>query len=202
MDEQLEATIRGHLDAGAFDLAAETALRGYGAAVYRFLLARTHDDDRANEAFAQLGEDLWRGIESFRGQSSFATWMYTLARNAACRLAAQPHNRARRHTTTSKLREIIRETRERTAPHLRTDVKDRFRTIRESMSPEERELLHLRVDRDLAWVEIARIVEGDEALADQALERASARVRKRFSALKKKLAERAMAEGLLDESGG
>lgn len=78
--------------------------------------------------------------------------------------------------------------RSRTAPWLRTEVKDAFAELRASLSEEERELLVLRVDRDLSWDEAATIL-GEPA----------PRLRKRFQALKDKLRARARAQGLLAE---
>lgn len=198
MDEALERRIREHLERSELEAAATAAMEGYGPAALRFLMSRTADEDRATEAFAQLGEDLWRGIAEFRGSSSFMTWMFTLARNAAHRIERSPHNRRRRHTTASKLDAVVDEVRTRTAPYLRTEVKDKFRAMRESLSPDERTLLHLRLDEDLGWEDIARITSGEDALDDAELRRASMRLRKRFSDLKRKLRERAEAEGLLD----
>lgn len=197
VDEALERRIREHLERSELEAAAHEAMRGYGPAALRFLMSRTRDEDRAAEAFAQMSEDLWRGIGEFRGASSFMTWMFTLARNAAHRIERAPHNRRERHTTASKLEAVVDEVRSRTAPYLRTEVKDKFRAIRESLSPEERTLLHLRLDEELGWDDIARIVEGDDALDAAALRRASMRLRKRFSDLKQKLRRRAEAEGLL-----
>lgn len=199
MDLALEERLVDLLARREYDAAATEALRGYGPGVYRFLCARMGDVGRADDAFAQLGEDLWRGLPTFRGASSFATWMFTLGRNAAHRIERSPYEQRRRRTGDSKLAALAEEIRTETAPYLRTDVKQRFRALRESLTPDERALLHLRVDADLAWDEIARIVEGDEALSDLPLRRASTRLRKRYSELCKQLRERAKAAGILGD---
>ncbi|MBX3273108.1 MAG: sigma-70 family RNA polymerase sigma factor [Sandaracinaceae bacterium] len=198
MDDALEGRIRDLLERAELEAAATEAMRGYGPAVYRFLVSRMGDEDRAADAFGQLGEDLWRGLEGFRGSSSFMTWMFTLARNAAHRIERSPSNRRRRYATTSALEAVTQEVRSRTAPYLRTEIKDKFRAIREELSPEERALLHLRIDEDLEWNDVARVIGGDAALGGPELRRASMRLRKQFSELKRKLRERAEAEGLLD----
>lgn len=195
MDEGLETRIRELIARGALEEAATEAMRGYGEAVMRFLASRTQDDDVVDEAFAQLGEDLWRGLASWNGQSSFMTWMFAVARNAAHRIERAPSRKKKRHTTVSRLDAAMEEVRSRTAPYLRTEIKDRFREMRESLSPDERTLLHLRLEEELGWDDIARIVEGADG---DELKRASMRVRKRFSDVKKRLRERAEAEGLLD----
>ena len=50
-------------------------------------------------------------------------------------------------------------------------------------------LLVLRVQRRLSWVEVTRIVAGDEPLDDAALSRRSAALRKRFERLKRVVRE-------------
>ena len=90
--------------------------------------------------------------------------------------------------------EVVASVRSRTAPWLRTEVKDKVALLRASLSEEQRELLVLRVDRDLSWEEIALILdETGEPV------KATARLRKRFQTIKDELRERARAEGLLDE---
>jgi RNA polymerase sigma-70 factor (ECF subfamily) len=201
MDADLEACIRGHLDARDFSAAATLGLAGYGPGVYRFLHARLHDQDRADEAFAELGEDVWRGIAGFRGDGSFLSWIYALARNAAHRVARARGKRERRQTTASRLAGVLDEVRARTAPYLRTDVKERFRAIQETLSEDERALLHLRIDQSLPWTDIAKIMGGEPSMNAAEVTRVSARMRKRFSLLVRRLREVAEAEGLLDDAG-
>jgi RNA polymerase sigma-70 factor, ECF subfamily len=196
VDAALEAAIRAHWDAGRFEDAATVAIRGYGPQLYRFLLARLRSADRADEVFAQLGEDLWRGIEGLRWEAAFLTWMYTLARNAVHRYVRTPSNQALRHTTPARLEEAIQHARAETQPYLRTDVKDRFAQLRETLSEDEQTLLVLRVDRELAWESIARIM-SDEPLDEVALKRGAGTLRQRFTALKRKLRAMAERDGLL-----
>lgn len=80
--------------------------------------------------------------------------------------------------------------------HLRSEVKDRVRALRDRLDEDERQLLELRIDRDLAWGEIAEVLADDE-LDDDERDRASARIRQQFQKLKVKLRELAVAEGLI-----
>jgi DNA-directed RNA polymerase specialized sigma24 family protein len=48
------------------DEAARVALEHYRVEVYSFLCARLGGESDAHEVFAQVSEDLWRGIEGFR----------------------------------------------------------------------------------------------------------------------------------------
>jgi RNA polymerase sigma-70 factor, ECF subfamily len=201
VDRELEREIRALWDAGRFEDAATCAMRGYGPQVYGFLVARLRSEDRADDVFAQLGEDLWRGIESFRWQAAFSTWMYTLARHAAHRFERTPQNQGRRHTTVSRLTDAMERVRTETRPYLKTDIKDRFAELRDALSPDERTLLVLRVNRQLAWKDIAHVM-SETPLDDAEATQASAALRQRFTSLKRKLRELAEERGLLDRDAG
>ena len=59
--------------------------------------------------------------------------------------------------------------------------------LRAKLSPDEQALLTLRVDRELEWREIARVLADDELADDAAVTRAAAGLRKKFERLKEKL---------------
>jgi hypothetical protein len=58
-------------------------------------------------------------------------------------------------------------------------------------------LLILRVDRDMAWRDIALAMSGDSNLDDDAVARDSARLRKAFERVKSEIKRMAREEGLL-----
>jgi len=97
------------------------------------------------------------------------------------------------HSAILELAERVRTT---TLVHLRTEVKDAITRLRDTLDPEDRELLILRVNRELSWVEVARVFEGIEA-DEAAIQRRSATLRKRYERVKVKLRELARGEGLL-----
>ena len=76
--------------------------------------------------------------------------------------------------------------------------RSRFAELRDALPPDERELLILRVDRRLAWTDLARAMHDGEAepSADE-LSRGAARLRKRFQVIKQKLLEIGRREGLV-----
>jgi RNA polymerase sigma-70 factor (ECF subfamily) len=179
------------------DGAATRALESYGPELYGFLVTYLGNEADAAEVFSQVGEDLWNGLPSFALGCSVRTWLYVLARHAAARFRRSPWNR---RTGDSRLHALVESVRTRTQPWLRTDVKDRFRTLRDALDPEDRSLLVLRVDRRLSWEEVARVTLSLEAPDAVVLERESARLRKRYQALKEELRERAREAGLVDEN--
>jgi RNA polymerase sigma-70 factor, ECF subfamily len=189
----LEARIGEHLESGQLAHAATEALKGYGPEILGYLSSVLRDRTAASDVFADFSEDLWRGIAGFRKESSFRTWAYKLAWNAAQKFWRDPFRRRGRRLATSEYSQLadrLRVSSLRRDPHV---AADRLARLRELLKPEEQSLLILRVDRGLSWKEIAIIVaEAEDAPPD------AAALRKRFERLKERLLRLAKKEGVLD----
>jgi RNA polymerase sigma-70 factor (ECF subfamily) len=195
-----EQTIRAAFEAGQLETAASATLTAYGDEILSFIGSRLQNSGDAQEAFSMFAEDLWVGLPKFAWRCSMRTWAYTLARNAAVRCATAPAHRAARNlqlTRPSRLSELVERMRSATQIHLQTEFKDRMRTLREELDPEDRTLLTLRVDRGMAWRDLALAMAGDVDLDDRAIERESSRLRKAFERVKAELKRKAQREGLL-----
>jgi RNA polymerase sigma-70 factor, ECF subfamily len=203
MNEQAPATleeeIRAAIHRGAFDRAATLGLRGYGPEIFGYLIVVAGSQSDATEAFSMFCEDLWRGLPDFRGASSFKTWAYAIARNALHRYRRDPSFPHRRRVPLDDAREafdIAQDVRTTTLIHLRTETKSAIRELRDQLDERERTLMVLRIDRQMAWREIAMIVGGVEASEDD-LRRTAAACRKRFERAKETLRRLARERGLL-----
>lgn len=190
--EASERAIRALCEAGDHAAATTAALRAYGVELLGFLRALAGDHDLAAEAFAELGEDVWKGLPKFRWASSLRSWLYALARNALAQLRRDPRRRRERNLPLSIAPEMAGVVRTITREIQRTEVKDGFRLLREQLDPEEHEILLLRLDRDMAWKDIARILGGDGDLDARA-----AALRKRFERAKQRLKKLAVERGLI-----
>ena len=199
MAEDLETELGALLGAAAYDRLATRALEAYGDEVYGFLIHHLGSEPDAGEVFAQMTEDLWRGLPAFGARCSVRTWLYVLARHAASRFRRSPWNHRDRRTGDSRLDAAIAQQRTRTRPWQRTDVKDRFAVLREALDPDDRVLLVLRVDRGMPWQDVARITLEVDEPGEKALERETDRLMKRFQLLKEQLRRRARDLGILDE---
>jgi RNA polymerase sigma-70 factor, ECF subfamily len=200
---QLEQAVRDACDAKDFDAAATRALEAYSSEIISFLCARLRSSSDGDEAFSMFAEDIWTGLPQFAWRCSLRTWAYTLARNAANRYKVSPQNRDERNLTLAKsdrLSALIDRERTRTQLHRRTEVKNQFRALREQFDPDDQTLLILRVDRDMAWRDIAIAMSGDADLDDDAITREAARLRKNFERLKSELRRAAEAAGLVGRS--
>jgi len=199
--------------------AATAILRGYGPELLGFLAAVHRDETAASDAFAELSEAVWRSLPRFAWESSVRTWAYAVARNVSrtSRRNAARRNRRVASPGESFFEKEAEKVRTETLAYLRTEKKTRLQALRDALPEEDRMLLVLRVDRGLAWNELARILaeggeeeeEGEEGgetdgkddaptLDDAAVVREAARLRKRFQLVKDRLRELARKEGLLE----
>lgn len=198
MGSTLDVEVEALLREGQPDKAATRLIETYGSEVYGFVVHLMGNETAASDVFSQIAEDLWQGLPKFQFRSSLRTWLYVLARNAAARYRRSPWNKADRRGGDSRIESLVAVARSRTQPWQRTEIKDRFAALRETLDPDDRILLTLRIDRDLAWEEVARVMLDDENADPAVLARETDRVRKRFSLLKQELRKRAQQAGLLE----
>jgi RNA polymerase sigma-70 factor (ECF subfamily) len=186
---ELERLIRAHLVRGEIDEAATAAIRGYGPSILGYLCSLLDEDD-ARDVFSTFAENLWRGLEGFRGECSLRAWAYRLAWNAASSFRRDPYRRRRARlptTAASRLAATV-------SPDsgLGRGRHARLGLLRESLDPEERTLLVLRIDKELEWDEIAAVLAADGRPIS------SVALRKRFERLKAKLADLAREQGFIE----
>ena len=192
----MEAEILELLPADARGATAEL-LKLYGAEVYGYVCSLLKDQDAADEAFAQASENALLGIAAFRAESSLRTWFYAIARHAALQ-ELKRGSRRRGERISLWEEQLAAPVRTATLGYRSTLVLDRVAELRESLSAAERELLVLRVDRQLSWDEIALICADPTSRPDTAdLKKAAVRYRKQFERAKDKLRELAREAGLL-----
>jgi RNA polymerase sigma-70 factor (ECF subfamily) len=177
----LERDVAAALAAKDWTKAATLGLRGHGQGILLYLRGVLRDPDLADDAFSHFSEKLWRSMDEFRGESTFQAWAYRLAWYTTKEIKRGLARRRERRVLDGELSQVAAQVRDSTALFLRTAVKDRWAELRESLDPEERSLLLLRVERRLPWKEIAAI------MAEDGTPTAEAALRKRFERLRTKL---------------
>jgi RNA polymerase sigma-70 factor (ECF subfamily) len=199
--DAVERLIRAAFDAQDHQRAATLTIEYYGPELFTFLLGRTRDSDEASEVFGQFSERLWRALPSFEWRCSVRTWAYKLARHAS----VDHHRRERKHprdrplTQLSQLSIAVERVRTATLAYQRTQVKDAFQVLRERLPEEDQQLIVLRVDRGLEFMELAEIMLGDDpAPTAEQLKTEASRLRKRFQLAKERLRTMAEEAGLLE----
>ncbi len=161
----------------------------------------TNESD-ASDVFAETSEALWRSLPNFSWQCSLRTWAYAIARNQMRNLArgALRSRRRGKNVGASALDDVAQAVRTETLAYLRTEPRTRFQELRDALPEEDRMLLTLRIDRQLSWNDLARVLgaaDGDAPLSGPNLTRESARLRQRFQTVKSSLRAEAKKVGLI-----
>jgi len=148
-----------------------------------FLLRLLGDFALASEALSATCERLWRGLATFRWECSLRSWSYGIARREASRCRARRARAAIQLTTLSAADDVPAD-RTPSSSTLSTTRRDLLEDLRASLSDEDRDLLVMRVERGLAWKEIALAFLEEDTHDAEAIAREAARLRQRFRAIR------------------
>jgi RNA polymerase sigma-70 factor, ECF subfamily len=172
------------LRAGQLMEATTLVLRGLGPEILGFLSAVLGNVE-GDEVFAAFSESLWRSLATYRSECGIRTWAYMLARQQISRYR-KGARRQQPQVRISELADVLQEVR-----RTYTTRRATLTRLRNELSIEDRELLILRIDRELSFDEIALLFVEDPSTADvQVLRREAARLRKRFQLIKDQLMTR------------
>ena len=196
----MEKQIDHLLQQGNLRAAAVLAVEAYGPELLGFLVTFLHDQNDANEVFSGKRAKTCGAVSRSFRRSLFAPNV-VLCPRTSCGVALSsisPHRDPRRRVPLSEMADVAEQVRSRTLPHLRTDVKDCFASIRDALEKTTARFWYLRVDRDMSWNDIARISSADGD-SDETLTRVAAKMRKRFQFVKEEIRRRAREAGLLSD---
>jgi RNA polymerase sigma-70 factor (ECF subfamily) len=160
-------------------------VRRYESKVYSLALRMVRNPEDAEDVLQDTFLRAFRGIKSFRGNSTFSTWIYRIAANSALMRL-----RKKQLPTVS-----IEDADERDAPISITDWKpgpveqlltqETFQAMEEaieSLPPEFRQVFILRDVEELSNAEVAEILDLSVAAVKSRLHRARLKVRNRLAA--------------------
>jgi RNA polymerase sigma-70 factor, ECF subfamily len=188
--EPVEEQVHRLIEAGDLSAAATEAIRSLGPSVLRYLRSLLRDEEDAADAFSHFAENLWKGLASFRGQSSLRTWAFRIAWNSALNLRNEAWRRKGRRFATGEASALAEEIRTKTAVRVARQ-EEKLEKLRAVLSVDDQSLLALRLDQGFSWEEIAQILSASGKPVQ------AAALMKRFERLKARLAE--MVKQGLDE---
>ncbi len=170
---------------------AAAVIREHGPAILRYLRALLREEAMASDAFSLTTEWIWRSMPTFRGTSSVRTWAFGIAWNAARRLREDPWHWRRELLHSSTASRLAAEVQTASAQEVEHRA-DRLAELRRELTPDEQNLLVLRIDQGLDWKEIAEVVSASgERVSEAAL-------RKRFERTKAKISKLAKERGIIE----
>lgn len=132
-------------------------VRKHGPALQRFVRQLVKDDALTEDVVQQSLIDAYRGAASFRGDAHVKTWLFTIARNTACRTL-----RRQQKTDEVPLLELGLEAGWGSDPEIlaiRSEQTRRLKTALASLSEDDREVLWLRDIEQLTGPEAAKILD-------------------------------------------
>ena len=182
---RVDAELRPLLRAERFSEATTLVLRNLGPEILGYLSAVLGNVD-GDEVFAAFSESLWCSLATYRWKCGIRTWAYMLARHQISRHRKGARRHQQPQDRISALADVLQEVR-----RTYTTRRATLTRLRNELSIDDRELLILRIDRELSFDEIALLfVEDPGTVDEQALHREAARLRKRFQLIKDQLITR------------
>ncbi|MEO8554337.1 MAG: sigma-70 family RNA polymerase sigma factor [Kofleriaceae bacterium] len=194
---ELDLEIRAACEGGDYHRAATLAIQAYGPELMGFLVVVMRETPAAGDVFSDLCVRLWKSLPTFRWECSVRTWIYVLARrlcHAHRRAHAESRDRRVPLSEVPELDALIVRMRTTTLAKLDRSGTTRAERLRAKLAPDEQMLLTLRLDRELDWRAIARVLTDLEEVDEAALTREAAGLRKRFERIKEKLKRFAATE--------
>ena len=163
-DAERERDVRGALEAGNVPDAVALALEAYGAEVFGFLVASVDDRVVARDIYAALHDRLGRTLGGFTWHTSLRTWIYALALRELAPERLQRRGGVQGDPTEISLPDPT--TASAARPDLPSSTTVTVEELRASLSPMDRGLLVLSVDRRLSSLELASALAEEGASAD------------------------------------
>lgn len=156
--EHVDTTLLIRLSREGDTAALETLIRTYESRLYRLALSMLDDPAEADEATQDAFVAALRRLDSYRGEASFATWLYAIALNV-CR------GRLRRRRARERLTQMWRALRlaDRAAEQHAEQIaiaREADRAVWQALqrlNDKQREVMILRYYHDLKLAEIARV---------------------------------------------
>jgi RNA polymerase sigma-70 factor, ECF subfamily len=147
---------------GEADALAELVQRHQGV-LYRYLLARTGDEDEAADLTQEALVKALRALSGFRGESSFRTWLLAIGRNE---LLGRRRKQGRRQE--QALEDGVELADERPLPDEALDMRDeveRVRSLMERLPEKQRLSVWLRLYDGLSFRDVAEATDSTEGAA-------------------------------------
>ena len=157
-----EAALIGRVrlgDAGAADELVRRYLSDVYAVTSRVLLDHDLAQDAAQEAFVNA----LRGLDRFRGDASFRTWLLRIALNAARTIARRQYHR--REVSLDAVQDAPADMRDAAQTAALHDEAARAAAMLERLPEKQRMTVSLRINQGLSYQEIAVVLNCTEGAA-------------------------------------
>jgi len=201
VDEPIEVRLGELLDAEATNEAVSLVISRLGPKLRGFVHAVMLDRGAAEEVWADVTLDIYRGLGSWSRERPILPWCLGVARNA-CRRYWRGQRASRRSGPIDPNQGWTfsqpQPARSPTPMWKTTPARQALEILRASLTADERTLLILRVDKQLPWREVTSVMH-PELESPAALSRREAALRKRFERTLARLRKLARDKGYITE---
>jgi RNA polymerase sigma factor, sigma-70 family len=149
----------------------------YGDDVWRYAYALTNNYEQANDIAQEVFIKVHLHMSTFRGQSSFKTWLFSITRNLAVNEMRSGY--IRRVLLFGQVKPTVTVLSAESTYMANQAVED-IRAIIMGLSRKLREILLLHLEHDLTIQEMAQLLEISEGTVKSRLSRARKQVEKRW----------------------
>lgn len=169
-------------DRDAFNILMEM----YQKQVFNIAYGMLSDYEDASDAAQEVFIKIYKSIASFKGESSFTTWMYRICSNVCNDILRKRQKRGFVTSIDSDEEKdaAIQIPSETPTPEEQVEMNERQRTVREAineLSPEYREIILYSDMQQLSYEEIAVILKCPKGTVKSRLNRARNALRKKLS---------------------
>lgn len=152
----------------------EDLLTAYQSELFAYLMQRCGHREDAEDAMQDMHESMIRYFESFRGDSSVRSWLYTLARSACSKMRRGRKNDPRLHLSLDASVDMAEEEPLRSFASLLDEEVLSLREVFGALTPEQRKVVLLRDEQGYSTRETAELL----ALSEEAVKTRLSRARK------------------------
>ncbi|HSH75773.1 MAG TPA: RNA polymerase sigma factor [Longimicrobiales bacterium] len=145
------------------ELALGALVRRHHGAAYRVALSFVKQDDLAQDVVQDAFLKAFRGLEGFRAEASFRTWLLTITGNEA-RSALRRVDR-RRETTLDDVGPVASDERGPAEAAIAAEEAQRVRRMLDRLPEKQRLSVSLRIDEGLSFREIGEVIGSSEGAA-------------------------------------
>lgn len=175
--------------------AFEKLVKRYEMRVYHFVLKSLRDPEDALDIAQETFLRVYRNLSLFRGQSSFSTWIFSIASNLCIDFVRKQKRRGRHIPSVNEdSPEMQNLTDDRFDPVARAEKREVVREIDRALSaitPDLREIFLLREVAGMSYQEIADTLDIELGTVKSRIARARAALAKELSDLRNNSARRA-----------
>jgi RNA polymerase sigma-70 factor (ECF subfamily) len=148
---------------GGDERAADLLVRRYLGDVYAVTARVLVDRDLAEDAAQETFINALRGLQRFRGEASFRTWLLRIAVNAARTVARRQYHR--REVSLEVAADAASGERDAASVVVLNDEAARIRRVLEKLPEKQRMAVTLRVNQGLSYQEIGAVLDCTEGAA-------------------------------------